>query len=120
MDVKQLENFQLSMYDVQHQLKRHVYERSLQAFRMGDEARDLITSKEQLEERQIYMRTKFTEAVGGLPASDTPLNATVTGVVRCDGFSIEKIIYESRPDTYVTCNLYVPDGITAPQGACFI
>ncbi len=26
MDVKQLENFQLSMYDVQHQLKRHVYE----------------------------------------------------------------------------------------------
>ena len=30
---------------------------------------------------------------------------------------IEKVIFESRSKIYVTCNLYVPNGITSPRGA---
>jgi cephalosporin-C deacetylase-like acetyl esterase len=38
----------------------------------------------------------------------TPLNARVTGVVDRDEYKIEKIIFESRPEFFVTANLYVP------------
>ena len=38
----------------------------------------------------------------------TPLNAKVTGVVERDAYKIERVIFESRPEFYVTGNLYVP------------
>jgi hypothetical protein len=63
------------------------------------------------------MREKFIHAIGGLPPSDTPLNAKVMGVVKCEGYKIEKIIFESRPKTFVTANLYIPDDIKSPRGA---
>ena len=47
--------------------------------------------------------------VGPFPEK-TPLNAKVTGVVKKDGFRIEKVIYESMPNVYVTACLFIPDG----------
>ncbi|MFC5653321.1 alpha/beta hydrolase [Paenibacillus solisilvae] len=117
MRIQSLENYTLSIYDVKDQLKRMVYSRSQEAFADGDEARDTIQTKEQLEERRTYLRTKFIEAIGGLPPMDTPLNARVLGAVAGDGFSIEKVVYESRPNTFVTANLYVPEDIKSPRGA---
>ncbi len=50
-----------------------------------------------------------------LPQEKSPLNATVTGTVKGDGFRVEKVIYYSRPDFPVTANLYLPDtGKPAP------
>jgi len=40
----------------------------------------------------------------------TPLKAEVTGVIKRDGYRIEKIVFESRPNFPVTGHLYVPDG----------
>ena len=40
----------------------------------------------------------------------TPLNAKVVGTLKADGFRVENVIYESRPDHQVTANLYIPDG----------
>ena len=40
----------------------------------------------------------------------TPLNARVTGVLREEGFTIEKVLFESRPGFYVTANVYRPEG----------
>jgi cephalosporin-C deacetylase-like acetyl esterase len=117
LEIQDLENYSLSIYDVKDQLKQYVYNRSNDAFSSGDKARDDIESKKQLENRQAYIRKKFIEAIGGLPASDTPLNAKITGTVECDGFKIEKVIFESRPNTFVTSNLYIPDGVTSPRGA---
>ena len=48
------------------------------------------------------------EIVGPFPEK-TPLNAKVTGVVKKDGYRIEKILYESIPGFYVTGCLFVPD-----------
>ncbi|SHN08242.1 Acetyl xylan esterase (AXE1) [Cyclobacterium lianum] len=42
---------------------------------------------------------------------------TRTGTLRQDGFTIEKLYYESMPGLFVPANLYVPDGITAPRPA---
>lgn len=98
-------------------MQRHIYDRSVVYFREGDSARDSISSIELLEAHRSEMRRLFIESIGGLPAFDTPLNPRIAGIVGGKGFKIEKIIFESRPGAFVTANLYIPDGLTAPSGA---
>ncbi|MCF6174409.1 MAG: acetylxylan esterase [Victivallaceae bacterium] len=43
----------------------------------------------------------------------TPLNVKSTGVVEQENFSIEKIVFESRPGFQVTGNLYIPKSSTS-------
>ena len=119
MTMKELEKYYENwwLYNFKDQLKNFIYKRSEEAFVRGDAARDTIRSKEEVEKRTAYMREKFIESLGGLPLSDTPLNPIIAGTLTCDGFRIEKIIFKSRPRTYVTANLYVPEGITSPGGA---
>lgn len=56
---------------------------------------------------QKALRSKFINAIGGFPEK-TDLNAKVVGKIEKDGFTIEKIIFESQPKFYVTANLYLP------------
>ena len=119
MDIHKLEKESLQFfdYDVKSQLQRFIYRRSEEALAKGDDARDSLNAIEDLNKRQQEMRAKFLNAIGGLPSSDTPLYPQYLGAVQEDGYRIEKIIFESRPKTFVTSNLYVPDGIVAPRGA---
>ncbi|MCE5200480.1 MAG: prolyl oligopeptidase family serine peptidase [Armatimonadota bacterium] len=119
ISINDLENAGPSVYmhDIGDQLKSHIYKRSEVAFALGDSARDAVTSAEQLETRQRLMRASFIDSFGGLPPSDWPLNARVVGTIECNGFRIEKIIFESRPQTFITANLYVPNHVNSPQGA---
>ncbi len=55
------------------------------------------------------LRQVFLEQLGGLPAR-TPLNARVVGKVEGDGCRIEKVLFESRPNHFVTANLFLPPG----------
>jgi cephalosporin-C deacetylase-like acetyl esterase len=57
--------------------------------------------------RQEYIRAAILKEIGGLPER-TPLNARITGRLKRDGYSVEKLIYESQPRFYVTANVYVP------------
>ena len=71
--------------------------------------------------RQKAIREKFVAALGGFPEK-TPLNATTVGTLKRDGYTIEKVIYESRPEHHVTANLYLPTrpwpipGVLMPLG----
>lgn len=59
---------------------------------------------------QAYVRevkAKIRSCFGPMPAK-TPLNAKVTGKVDRDAYTIEKVIFESRPGFLVTSNLYIP------------
>ncbi|HKB39290.1 MAG TPA: prolyl oligopeptidase family serine peptidase, partial [Gemmataceae bacterium] len=60
--------------------------------------------------RQAELKGKFREALGELPAEKTPLSAKVVGRERRDGYSVEKVVYESRPRHHVTALLYLPEG----------
>ncbi|MFC5401332.1 alpha/beta hydrolase family protein [Cohnella soli] len=117
MQLDQLESLDIDFYDVKDQLKQLVFTRSMAAFDAGDHARDNVHSRQQLEERNKRMREALLQSLGGLPSNDAPLQPHVTGVVQCNGYRIEKIIFQSRPDTYVTSNLYIPEGISSPRGA---
>lgn len=118
MDIKDLESYNPShFYDMKSQLKDYVYHNTLMYLEKGKIARSQIKSKEQLKERQLFIRKMFKEALGGIPSCMTPLNPQVTGIVKGNGFRIEKVIYESRPHCYVTANLYIPDSVNQPSGA---
>jgi dienelactone hydrolase len=51
--------------------------------------------------------------LGPLPAK-TALEAEVTGRIDRDGYTIEKILYQSQPGHHVTANLYIPTTGTPP------
>jgi dienelactone hydrolase len=59
--------------------------------------------------RQETLRAKFLESLGAFPEK-TPLNAKVVGREPRDGYSIERVAFESRPGHHVTATLYLPDG----------
>jgi cephalosporin-C deacetylase-like acetyl esterase len=107
----------MTFFDVKSQLQRVIYERTVAACEKGDRRRDGIRTVEELEEYRSKMRAKLFESMGGLPRSDTELNPRTSGVVDCDGFTIEKVVFESRPGIYVTSNLYLPDDTDGPGGA---
>ena len=50
----------------------------------------------------------------------TPLEPQITGKVRRPGYTIEKIIIESRPGFFVTMNFYLPDNIDGKIPAMMI
>lgn len=119
MSLRELENFRktIGFRDVKDQLKNYIYSRSQAAFDRGYAHRDAIVDKESMERRVCLMGARFVQAMGGLPVSDTPLNPVVAGAVAEDGFHIENVMYNSRPNVYVTANIYIPDGIVEPVGA---
>jgi cephalosporin-C deacetylase-like acetyl esterase/pimeloyl-ACP methyl ester carboxylesterase len=60
------------------------------------------------------VQERILKAFGPLPEK-TPLNARVTSKVERDTYTIENVIFESRPGFPVTGNLYVPKGKTQPM-----
>ncbi|PXX31188.1 acetylxylan esterase [Arenibacter sp. ARW7G5Y1] len=73
------------------------------------ETNNLKTAEDWLE-RQTTVKNKLLEAAGPFPEK-TPLNVQITDVLKKDGFRIEKIIYESVPNNFITGALYIPDGV---------
>ncbi len=67
--------------------------------------------------RKQYVRERMLRALGGLPEQRTPLNARVTGVIEHSDYRIEKVIFESQPQFYVTANLYLPKTGRGPYPA---
>ncbi|GDX39927.1 xylan esterase [Armatimonadota bacterium] len=104
-------------YDLNDQLKQHIYQHSLAMFAEGDRQRDCLNSQEAIRERQEKIREALLAGLGGLLSSETPLRPHITGIIEADGYCIEKVIFESRPNHFVTANLYIPNGVTTPTGA---
>jgi cephalosporin-C deacetylase-like acetyl esterase len=78
-----------------------------------DRKRQEIRTPETLHTRNRFVRQKFIEMIGGLPEK-TPLNPATVRVLKRDGYSIEVLMFQSRPDFWVTASLYVPSGKSGP------
>ncbi len=55
------------------------------------------------------VRRRAAESFGPMPAK-TPLNPRVTATIERDAYRIENVVFESRPEFWVTANLYLPKG----------
>ncbi|HUQ67279.1 MAG TPA: acetylxylan esterase [Flavitalea sp.] len=64
---------------------------------------------------------EFIEMMGlknlPLQGKRSNLNVKITGIIKKEGYRIEKLYYESLPGLYVRANLYVPDSIKSPRPA---
>lgn len=75
----------------------------------ADNAWRALKSREEYDAHRAKLHAKYVEAIGGLRFERTPLNAKVVAKVARNGYSVEKVIFESRPGVFVTGLLFVPD-----------
>ena len=72
-------------------------------------------TKEAWEKQASYLRKHVLVSAGLWPMPDeTPLNAHVFGPIEGEGYTIEKVYFESYPGFFVAGNLYRPKGKQGP------
>ena len=84
------------------------YERLFSLDANADDAWAKIATLSDFDARRADLRRKMVARIGGFPDRN-PLNAKVTGVLRRNGYRVEKVLFEGRPGAFVTANLYLPD-----------
>jgi len=82
----------------------------------ANEIRNGLKTKEDALAYVANVRDKISQVLGPWPEK-TPLNARTTGTVEREGYAIEKVIFESRPNFLVTANLYIPQNRKHPLPA---
>jgi len=87
-----------------------------------DKKRALLKTAAEVEARNAFVRAKVVQMLQGFPQKN-PLNAVTVKTIEKDGYRIENVMFQSRPDFWVTGNLYVPTtgkgpfpGIISPCG----
>lgn len=68
-----------------------------------------LKSLNQVTEYQQRLRKFFVKQLGGFPER-CPLNGRTVRKIEAEGYRVENVIFESRPQHHVTANLYVPNG----------
>lgn len=97
-------------------LYNYVRDMSEKGFALGDSIRNSITTKEEFLAYQKKMKKVFRDSVGYVDYNpDLPLNAVTTGVIEEEDLIIEKVVFESRKNVYVTANLYIPKNISGKR-----
>lgn len=89
-----------------------------------DEARqkawDAIRDEAGLLKTQDELRQKLLEMIGGLPVAKTDLHPVIVGKISMDGYSIEKLVFQSLPGLYVTALVYVPNDHASKHPAVLV
>jgi pimeloyl-ACP methyl ester carboxylesterase len=94
-----------------------------QAWKQDDDRRaawNAIHTEQELLHLQDELRAKLLQMIGGLPEEKTDLHPRITGKIAMDGFSIEKLIFESLPGVYVTALVYVPGDYSTKHPAVLL
>jgi dienelactone hydrolase len=72
-----------------------------------------LTSATAIHERQRWARETFWKIAGALP-DRTPLNTRTTRGFERERYRVENLVYESRPNEWISANLYIPKHGSAP------
>ncbi|HKJ69788.1 MAG TPA: acetylxylan esterase, partial [bacterium] len=67
-----------------------------------------LETRDDWKQRQQKVREILQRIVGPFP-DRTPLNPVITGTLKKPGYTMEKIIFESRPGFHVTAALFLPE-----------
>ncbi len=69
---------------------------------------DALQSQADVAELRREVREKLAAMWGPFPSEDSALNPQQVGEIDRGDYVIEKVVFESRPEFYVTANLYRP------------
>jgi hypothetical protein len=78
------------------------------ALRSGDA---VPASRKAWEERRPRLREALFAAMGPFPAKPCPLEVRAVGVLKRTGYRIEKLVFQSRPDVWVSASACVPEPV---------
>jgi dienelactone hydrolase len=95
--------------DPRRMLYRALEEECAQTLAARRKAVEAIQTPEAVRRRQEELRARYLAALGPLPEK-TPLRARTVATLARDGYRVENVVYETRPDHHVPGNLYVPEG----------
>ncbi|MDR3633812.1 MAG: acetylxylan esterase [Isosphaeraceae bacterium] len=76
------------------------------ALRAGDKP---PASREAWQQQNEAIRRGLREAWGRFPAEPCPLEPRTLGTLKRDGYTVEKVVFQTRPGVWMTANAYVPD-----------
>ena len=63
------------------------------------------------EVRKAALRGAMFAAMGPFPDKPCDLDPKEVGVLKRDGYRIERLLFQSRPDVWVTAHIYIPESI---------
>jgi dienelactone hydrolase len=66
--------------------------------------------------RRKTLVTAMREAMGEWPAKPEPVEAKNVGTLKRKGFTIEKLLLKTRPDVWMSANLFLPEGAKKVPG----
>lgn len=89
-------------------------QKQAEALRAGDKPPATLT---EWNARKRRLREAMATAMGPAPDKPCELSPHVVGTLKRSGYRIEKLLFQSRPDVWVTGSLYVPDGLTGKAPA---
>lgn len=95
-------------WDSIRQLREDVNRRDVEAWRK-------IQTKADWEAFRDARIAKLRESLGSFPPTPKQTKVTTTKKLQGDGFTIECILYETRPNFFVSANLYVPADTSKPM-----
>jgi len=78
------------------------------------------TTRKEWENRRMQLRQAMFAAMGPFPDKPCELEPKVVGVLQRQGYRIEKLIFQSRPDVWVTANAYVPEPVAGRVPAVLV
>lgn len=67
------------------------------------------TSSPQWTERATMLRARILEAVGATSGEVCPMDPRILGELKRPGYVIERLVIQTRPNVWMTANLYRPD-----------
>jgi cephalosporin-C deacetylase-like acetyl esterase len=70
--------------------------------------------------RRGALRRAMLTAMGPAPDTTCPLEPRTLGVLKRPGYRIEKLVFQSRPDVWVTASLYLPDPVKEDRAAVLV
>lgn len=61
------------------------------------------------QEQRRTLRANLQAAWGEFPATPAPLAPKILGTLQRDGYRVEKVVFQTMPDVWMTANAYVPN-----------
>jgi dienelactone hydrolase len=103
--------------ELQQQLGKWLRSQRDQVNRRDVQAWDAIRTKDDWEHFRDQKIDALRRSLGTFPTPPKEMKVHVAKTIQGDGFVIENLVYESRPDSWVTANLYRPAKPQARDGA---
>lgn len=111
MSLKEIEEFSpnADFYCLRDKAVKYINDRVTESFHKAQEIRAKVRDKKQFEQYKLHNMGILLSSFGDIPYDKSlPLDAHITGVVEEEELVIEKIVFQSLKQVYVTANLYIP------------